>query len=48
MPMVSLVQQHVYTGMEITAAEMEDMDIYYANYTMKSKCWCSGQRVIGF
>jgi hypothetical protein len=48
LPMVSLVQHLVYTGMDITAAEMKDIHIYYANYTMKSECWCTGPRVIGF
>ena len=48
LPMVSLVQHLVYTGMDITAAEMEDIHIYYANNTMKSESWCTGPRVIGF
>ena len=48
LPIVSLVQHLVYTGMDITAGEMEDIHICYANYTMKSKCWCTGPSVIGF
>jgi len=34
--------------MDITAAEMKDIHIYYANYMMKSEYWCTGPRVIGF
>jgi hypothetical protein len=39
--MVSHVQHLVYTGMDITAAEMEDIRIYYANYTTQSESWCT-------
>jgi len=45
---VCLVQHLVYTGMDITAAEMEDIPICHATHTVKCECWCTGQPAIGF
>lgn len=45
---VSLAELLAYTGMNITAAEMDDKHIYYVNHTIKSECSCRKQRILAF